>query len=326
MDKFDRIFELHTVLSARRTPLPLADLMARLECSRATAMRLLAFLRDRLGAPIHHERDPEGYRYRRDPGGRAYDLPGLWFNARELQALLTMQRALGEIGPGLLEEHLAPLAHRIEQLLAHERLGLSQAARRIRIIGMWARPLGEWFDALASATLQRRRLRLAYHGRERDRRTERTVSPQRLVHYRDNWYLDAFDHDRDALRCFAVDRVERAEELDRPAAEIAERDLDGHFGSAYGIFSGRANKTAVLRFSAERARWVADERWHPRQAGQFLTDGRYELRVPYRDGRELVADILRHGPHAEVVGPEELRAAVSVALRATLAMYAYRAA
>ena len=78
----------------------------------------------------------------------------------------------------------------------------------------------------------------------------------------------------------------------------------------------------MLRFTAERARWVADERWHPQQVGQFLTDGRYELRFPYRDPRELVMDILRHGREVEVVSPDALRAEVKSALEAALAQYA----
>jgi hypothetical protein len=104
-----------------------------------------------------------------------------------------------------------------------------------------------------------------------------------------------------------VDRISKASELEDPIEEVARADLDEHFASSYGIFSGKANKTAVLVFSAERARWVADERWHPKQAGQFFTDGRYELRIAYRDARELVMDILRHGAHVEVVQPESLR-------------------
>ena len=90
---------------------------------------------------------------------------------------------------------------------------------------------------------------------------------------------------------------------------------------SYGIFSGKANKTVVLCFSADRARWVADERWHPQQVGQFLTDGRYQLRLPFRDARELIMDVLRHGPDVEVVAPESLRDAVVAKLREALDRY-----
>lgn len=308
MDKFDRVYELHRIFSGRRTPIPLADIQDRLDrCSRATAMRLIAFMRDKLHAPVHHDRELGGYRYAFEPSSPAYELPGLWFNAQELQALVVFDRLLAELEPGLLSEHLAPLDRRLAELLHHKRLGLSEAAQRIRLVGMAARPTGEWFHVLASATLQRRRLSLRYHGRERNRVTERTVSPQRLTRYRDNWYLDALDHGRRALRSFSVDRVKHASESDERADDVPRAELDEHFASSYGIFSGKANKIALLRFSAERARWIADERWHPKQVGQFLTDGQYELRVPYRDPRELVMDILRHGPEVEVVEPEGLR-------------------
>ncbi|HZP93096.1 MAG TPA: WYL domain-containing protein [Burkholderiales bacterium] len=135
-------------------------------------------------------------------------------------------------------------------------------------------------------------------------------------------YLDARDHLRNALRCFSVDRVKEAVELDEPADSVPDKELDEYFASSYGIFAGKANKTAVLRFTRERARWVADERWHPKQVGQYLTDGRYELRIPYRDDRELVMDILKNGPDVEVVSPPALRQTIVDRFKAALLQYA----
>jgi proteasome accessory factor C len=321
MDKFDRIYDLHRLLAGRRTPLPLTDLMERLSCSRSTALRLIALLKDQLGAPIVFDHDIGGYRYQPGPDGRAYELPGLWFNAQELQALLVFHRLMEGLEPGLLAEHLAPLSLRITELLAHKRLGLSQAAQRIRILGMAARSAGDWFRVIASATLQRCKLEIRYHSRSKDQVTHRVVSPQRLTRYRDNWYLDVQDHLRNALRSFSVDRIQHALELEERAVDVPEADLNEYFASAYGIFSGKSNKTAVLRFTPERARWVADERWHPQQVGQFLTDGRYELRIPYRDARELVMDVLRHGAEVEVVGPEHLQQAVANELERAARQY-----
>jgi predicted DNA-binding transcriptional regulator YafY len=322
VDKFDRIYDLHKILRDRRTPISRADLRARLgKCSEPTVYRLIRLLKDQLNAPIEWHEELQGYYYRRDTEGGTYELPGLWFNARELQALIVFDRLLESLEPGLLGEHLAPLTRRIQDLLEHKRLGLGEAARRIRVLGMASRPAGEWFHVLAGATLQRRKLHMAYHGRNRDQVTERLVSPQRLVHYRDNWYLDGWCHLRKGLRSFAVDRVKNATELEEMADTRSDEELDEHFASSYGIFAGKANKTAILRFTPERARWVADERWHPEQVGQFLTDGRYELRIPYRDDRELVMDILKHGPDVEVVAPDTLREAVARSLRAALSRY-----
>ncbi len=77
---------------------------------------------------------------------------------------------------------------------------------------------------------------------------------------------------------------------------------------------GGEAQRAKLRFSAERARWVAAEIWHPDQKGSFDKEGRYLLELPFRDDRELVLDILRHGGEVEVLSPIALRRKVRAAL------------
>jgi proteasome accessory factor C len=324
VDKVDRIYKLHRILRVRRTPAARRDLQAQLECSEVTFYRVIKTMREHLAAPI--ECEGRGYYYEKNADGGTYELPGLWFNAKELQALLVFQRLFAGLRSGLLGEFLAPIADRISQLLEHKRLGLGDVARRIRVLGMASRPTGACFDVVAAATLQRRKMEMRYHGRERDEITERVVSPQRLVHYRDNWLVDAYCHTRDGLRTFSIDRILEAHDLDEPSRAISDDALDEYFASSYGIFAGKADKVAVLRFSAERARWVADEEWHPQQIGRRLEDGRYELRIPYRDGRELVMDVLRHGAAVEVVEPSALRLAVVEALRGALRNYGGQAA
>jgi proteasome accessory factor C len=123
------------------------------------------------------------------------------------------------------------------------------------------------------------------------------------------------------LRCFAIDRILKATTLDQKAMDVADKELDSHYASSYGIFGGQADKVAVLLFSAERARWVADEAWHPEQQGVWLDNGSYELRIPYSDPRELVMDILRHGPHVKVSSPQSLFDEVKSQLGAALTQY-----
>jgi len=137
VDKFDRIFQLHAILASRRTPISREELEAKLECSKATLLRAISTMKDYLGAPIEFDRDAGGYKYvgSRDAkasGGAAYELPGLWFTANELQALAIMRRLLKDAGGGLLEEHLGPLAKRLDDLTRHQRLNLGEAASRLR--------------------------------------------------------------------------------------------------------------------------------------------------------------------------------------------------
>jgi len=318
MDRFDRIFELNRIFQSARYPVSRKRLEEELECSRATVKRLIEEMRLYLNAPIKYNRALNGYYYDQREG-EIYELPGLWFNASELLALLSMQELLANVQPGLLDGHLKPLRKRIDTLLGQEHAG--EIARRIRILRIAARPAGQHFQTIAGAVANRKRLRLDYYKRGSDEVTERDVSPQRLVHYRDNWYLDAWCHLRRGLRTFALDAIRNARTLDETAKDVPEETLDKHYASAYGIFSGPARHTAVLRFTPERARWIANEHWHSDQQGEFLDDGRYELRIPYHDPRELIMDILKFGPDVEVAAPDSLRNAVKERLRAALGNY-----
>ncbi len=321
MDKLQRIYKLHRLISSRRHPVSRKILEQELECSRATVKRIIEDLKLYFNAPLEYDRERNGYYYDTQDE-HTFELPGVWFNAAELHALLATQQLLAQLQPGLLDSHLKPLKERVEKLLASGQHGSDEITKRVRILRMAGRDTsGEHFQTVAGALLQRQRLVIHYHGRSDDTETRREVSPQRLAHYRDNWYLDAWCHLRNELRTFAVDRLRDVKTLTKRAKDIAEKELDAHFATGYGIFGGKPKHTAVLRFTPQRARWVAEEQWHPQQQGQMLEDGSYELRLPYSDPRELAMDILKHGAEVEVVEPEALREMVMEQLRGALKKY-----
>lgn len=308
MDRTERFYRIDQLLNEHRV-VPLETFLTELGVSRATFKRDLEYMRDRLNAPIVWDWESGGYHFdRADPLTPQYALPGLWFNASEIHALLTMQQLLENLGPGLLAHHVEPLLARLKMLLDSTDISMESAEKRIRILRANARSYEpEHFSPIASAVLQRKKLSIVFYSRNRDETLERTVSPQRLTHYRDNWYLDAWCHFRDGIRSFSLDAIGRVVLLDETAEDIADEELDAVLGDGYGIFSGKEVKLAELRFTPERARWVSRESWHPNQEAYFDEAGYYFLRVPYSDDRELLMDILKHGSHVEVLQPDELR-------------------
>jgi predicted DNA-binding transcriptional regulator YafY len=184
----------------------------------------------------------------------------------------------------------------------------------------------EFFQALCQALLSRHRVDMTYYSRPADRSSERRVSPQRLIYYRDNWYLDAWCHLRDGLRSFSVDAIERLAITAEPAIEVDEAELNRELESGYGIFSGSVTQQALLRFSPESARWVARETWHPEQRGEYDAEGYYLLRLPYSQDTELVMDILKHGAEVEVLEPSALRQKVRRRIADMQAVYTDRQA
>jgi predicted DNA-binding transcriptional regulator YafY len=160
---------------------------------------------------------------------------------------------------------------------------------------------------------------MRYQTRGRRSVSEREVSPQRLVHYRGTWYLDAWCHRREQLLRFALDAVETAQSLDIKAREIAIRMVESELDAGYGIFAGRKAHWAHLRFSPEVTPWVSREEWHPAQRTRLRDDGSYELHLPYTNETELVMDVLRHAGHVTVMAPLSLARAVRAQLEAGLA-------
>ena len=324
MNQIERIYRIDQLLSDRGV-VSFQSLMDVLEVSRATLKRDLAYLRGRLNAPIVLDRDAGGYRFDRATPrtGAAYELPGLWFSSGEIHALLTMHHVLINLDSGgLLGPHIQPLLARLTALMGVAHNPADEVIRRVRVLSVGNRPLQlDSFQVIGSSLLRRKRLFIRYHARGSNSHSERELSPQRLVHYRGNWYLDAWCHLREELRSFAVDAIAHVELRETAAINVADEKLSETLGSGYGIFSGNAVQWATLRFSPARARWVASEHWHSRQKGRMLDDGSYELVVPYSNDPELIMDILKYGPDCEVVGPDGLREKVVGLLKAAAGRY-----
>ena len=321
MDRTERFYQIDQMLQSGR-PVPIERFLDTLAVSRATFKRDLEYMRDRLNAPIEWDRFEGGYRYAEPAGGPAFALPGLWFNASEAHALLMMQQLLADLQPGLLEAQVRPLQARLRALLGSADHSAEEVERRFRLASAARRTLAlRHFEAVASATLRRRRLRIAHYSRQADETTERTVSPQQLVFYRDNWYLLAWCHLREDIRSFAVDAIVAATPEETEAREVAREALAEVMESGYGIFAGREVTWAMLRFAPERARWVSAEVWHPQQRGRFDEARRWVLELPYSDPRELLMDILKHGASVEVLAPDSLRERVAAELGAAIGAY-----
>lgn len=321
MDRTERFYRIDQLLKSRRA-VSFAALAETLGVSRATLKRDLAYMRDRLHAPIDYDRDANGYRFGKPRTGPRYELPGLWFSGQEVHALLTMLQLLTHLQPGLLDGQVDPVVERLRAILGRGDHSWREVTTRIRIFQPERREAkAAHFGVVAAGLLGRTRLRIRHYNRDRDRETEREVSPQRLVHYRDNWYLDAYCHLRETLRSFAVDAIRDVALTGRKAKEIPKAELDGYLASGYGIFAGRNVEWATLKFSPRAARWVAAQNWHPQQRTHVETDGSYVLTLPYADDRELVTEIMKFGPDVEALAPASLRVRIRDRHREALERY-----
>jgi predicted DNA-binding transcriptional regulator YafY len=247
MSEIDRLYRYKTLLSHRRA-VSREDILAALEISPATFKRDLAKLRDRLGTPIVFDRDLGGYRL--DAPEDSTELPGFWFTQDELLALMTIQSMIEQLDPGLLGPKLRPLRKRLDDILSNQGLDPQQLTQRIRAVSAGKRrlPLAA-FEVIAKATFERKKVQIRHHNRLTGETLQRAISPQQLIHYRDNWYIDAWCHLRGGVRSFSVDAIESAEIQAESAKDIDLEAMRKYLDAGYGIFAGPPKDWAELKFS-----------------------------------------------------------------------------
>ena len=312
MDKFDRIQQLHRIFSSRRYPVPISVLAKELDCTEKTVMRAIDLLRDNLSAPLEYHSDYKGWAY--DKNSKAFELPGFWLTANDLQSLSTLLQLLSSIGPGLLTDEFRGIEKQLDKLLQSRGLSRDSFAQHIRILPQANRSITNLtFQKIADAIFREKRLDIRYCDYT-GRHSNRQISPVTLVYYAENWYLDAWCHLRNDLRTFSISRIKSCETTNETAEKVDQKRIEQHFTAGYGIFSGAAKHTAQLRFSPSIAREIASQNWHPQQQGEWRGD-EYLLQIPYSDDRELIQEILRHTPNVYVQAPAALRKKVQSRLQ-----------
>jgi len=319
----ERLHRIKYMIQQRKC-VPIDAFLDELEISKATFKRDLEYLRSRLNASIIYDRFLGGYKFENPGDVDKVEMTGLWFSEKEATALVLMQHLLSSLDQGgLIGPHIEPLTSIIDGILGQSETTTKELRKRIKVLGMGSRKNSiENFSEVGTALLKRNRLVIQYFAKGKGEETEREISPQRLIFYRENWYLDAYCHMREGLRSFAVDGIRSAVPTNTKAQEITDKECQEHFAESYGIFSGKATQRAKLRFTPEHARWVSGENWHGQQVGSFDKEGYFNLEFDYNQDPELVMDIMKHGSGVEVIGPASLKKRVKEELAKALKNYA----
>jgi len=307
MNTFAKVVLLDRKLKNCKFSVKLAVILEELECSQSTFFRIMALMKNHFGAPIEYCKKYPGYCY--NPQEKdSFELPGLWFNCQEIEALLCMDSALESMQEGFLHTLLKPLQKRCEALLKAQKTSFHSIRNRIKIIPIASRAyVPEVFSTITSAIFRQRRITIQHCGLGQTMPVTRTISPQALIRYRDNWYVDAFCHSRNQLRTFALNRIQNAVKATGAFRPVSDDEREAFYGAAYGIFTGPAHNTAIIDFFGVAAQEVSCETWHPRQTGEWLNEETYRLTLPYGSSRELIMDILKWGSSATVVEPKDLK-------------------
>ncbi len=300
---YERFLWFHEEVQAGHHPnaVRLAD---HFEYSQKQARRDIEFLTDRLGAPLVYDAGRKGYAYTDD----AFELPATWLTVDELVALLLARAALER----LISDRALPALDGVRRKLGSYGFLLpadvSDPADLISIRSPEeTSEVPVVMEGCLHALIARRKLPIRYFAAGKGETTERTVHPYHLVHHDGGWHLIAYCELRQALRDFALVRME----ITGPAADPFVRDpgfdADTYLEASFGIFHGPGRHRVAVRFNPFRARWVRHQRWHREQEIEEHPDGSLTLRFPVSAFPEVKMELLKFGADCEVLAPAALR-------------------
>ena len=318
MDKLDKVQKLHRLLSSRRYPVPIATIEQELECTKKTAKAAIDVLRDRFNAPLDYCKQNKAWHY--DKNADSFELPGLWLTSDELHSLAAVLNILTTMEEGLLGKEINVVYKQIEKLLDAQGVDAQSFTQNIKYLSTSKRLItSQYFSTIVDALINTKQILINYTDYS-GKASQRIISPQTLIHYQENWYIDAWCHKREALRSFMLPRINKVIKQTSPKIIIPPDELARHYQTSYGIFAGEPKYTAVLKFTKPVIHEVASINWHPDQKIETFTDS-LQIEIPYNDDRELIRDILKYGNHVEVLKPAALKNKIKRIAQDMLEMY-----
>lgn len=314
-----RMLRIHERLKTARFP-NCTELALDLEVATKTVQRDIDFMRDRLDLPIEFDFRQNGFHYT----APVENFPTVQVTEQELTALFVAEKALALYKGTPFEK---PLHAAFEKLTEGMNDTVSfrwadlDSAVSFRTIGTTLADL-ELFETVSRAALRSEELAFQYHKLAGRGHEPRRVQPYHLACIENQWYLFAFDLDRQQIRTFALVRMKDVKLSGKKFARPADFSVTKHLDDSFGVFKDNAKPQEIrIWFDSFAARLVRERRWHASQKIKELNGGEIELAVNLGNHAEILRWVLSWAEHAKVIAPASLQKRVREAAAAILDRY-----
>lgn len=227
--------------------------------------------------------------------GRAFGKPPA-FSLPEGAALLSALAPFRKDGGRAVQEAARKLRRAIPEVLR------SEADRLARGLDLAPTPPGPWADALREAIARRLETVLEYRAVGDGAAGKRTVEPRLVFHREGQWYLAAWNVDKQAEHLFRLDRVVSVEPGTRVFGEHRGPAVT-RYARASLYFASGDEREVTLRCRDAAAR-LARQR-HGERAAEHA-DGTVTVSHRLTPGNYLFGVILGQGGDATIEGPADV--------------------
>ncbi len=224
-------------------------------------------------------------------------------------SLLLGVRALRRSGIAPYDDALASAERKLLTAMGSDARAAEELAQGTVVDGA-DRVESRHLRALLTAARERRAVIIDYaavsSGHAQNDKTTRGLEPYGLVHHGGNWYVIGRCQKKNDTRTFRVDRISRLEST-RASFTVPEGfDLEAYRRERLYVPSADA---VIVRVRLDALGVARMGSW---PAGEIvkLPDGGAEIAIECEGFEWVVGWVLRSGRHAEILGPDEARAAL----------------
>jgi proteasome accessory factor B len=137
----------------------------------------------------------------------------------------------------------------------------------------------------------------------------RSVDPYRLWYAGGGLYLVAYDHAKEAIRTFAIERISGVSTTNQRFTVKDDFDFEAFQRTAFPVHGGEPQLVRI-RFSPDQAPYVVERHWHDSQKFDTQEDGSVIMEIQVGSLWEVKRWLVGWGADAEVIAPAELRNAI----------------
>ncbi len=137
----------------------------------------------------------------------------------------------------------------------------------------------------------------------------------------DGTYVIAWSHQRNALRTFKPDRIQRAYLTQDEFEQRQHLNVNDLLRHAWGIWYGEATKTIELLFAPHVASRVLESQFLPTEEKYLQDDGWLYWRAEVVGWLEILSWVRGWGPNVKVLAPDDLRETIIDDLEKARALY-----
>ena len=180
-----------------------------------------------------------------------------------------------------------------------------------------------FFTPLFNSIKSKKAIKIKYHSYKNSKQIEAVIHPYYLKEYNQRWFLFALNDQYKTISNFALDRIEKIEQVNTEYIPNTTIDFDSYFDDVVGVTINKGEvQTIKIWVDKEQVPYTLSKPIHQSQEViEEREDGSVVITIEVIPNYELMKKLLSFGERIEVLSPKPLREEIMKKIEKNLEKY-----